>query len=274
MQTNALAILKFLTMLFKKGLTYNSLNVARSSLSSFVILDRGNTVGTHPLISRFMKGVYTLRPPVPRYEYTWDVHIVFDYLRKLAPADSLNLKNLTLKLVMLIVLVSAQRSQTIHKLSLDNMYYKGSTANFQITSLIKQSRPGMAGLTVKLPAYPVDRRLCVLTYLKHYINRTRKLRGKETQLFISFKKPHHPVSKDSISRWINLVMRDSGVDVTRFKPHSTRAAATSAADKLGVPISLILQTAGWSNEKTFRQYYKKPLEETSGGLAKAILNKN
>ena len=253
MQTIAIAILKFLTMLFKKGLTYNFLNVAHSSLSSFVILDRGNTVGTHPLTSRFMKGVYTLRPPIPRYEYTWDVHIVFDYLCKLAPADSLNLKNLTLKLVMLIALVSAQRSQSIHKLSLDNMYYKGSTTNFQITSLIKQSKPGMGGLTVKLPAYPVDRRLCVLTYLKHYINRTRKLQGKDAQLFISFKKPHRPVSKD-ISRWINLVMKDSGVDVTCFKPHSTRAAATSAADKLGVPISLILQTAGWSNERTFRQY--------------------
>ena len=92
----------------------------------FLTLDRGNTVGTHPLISRFMKGVYTLGPPVPRYEYTWDVHIVFDYFRKLAPADSLNLKNLTLKLVMLIALVSAQRSQTIHKLSLDNMYYNGT----------------------------------------------------------------------------------------------------------------------------------------------------
>ncbi|XP_072030140.1 uncharacterized protein [Amphiura filiformis] len=275
MQTDAVQVLIFLPQLFKEGLTYNSLNVARSALSSLVILQAGRfTVGTHPLVTRFMKGVYTKRPPVPRYEFIWDVQIVLNYLRKLAPANVLSLKDLTLKLVMLIALVSAQRSQTIHKLCLDSLYYSGSTANFQITGLIKQSRPGKGGLTVKLQAYAVDRRLCVVTYLKHYIYRTQKLRGKAKQLFISFKKPHKPVSKDSISRWINLVMKDAGVDISRFKPHSTRAAATSAADKLGVPISLILKAAGWSNERTFRKYYDKPLEGKQTGIARPFLNKN
>lgn len=273
MQSTAVQILKFLTELYRKGLSYNSINVARSALSSFVVLDRGNTIGSHPLISRFMKGVFTKRPPMPRYECIWDVQIVLNYLRKLAPANSLSLKDLTLKLVMLIALVSAQRSQTIHKLSLNNLSYTGSTAKFQITGLIKQSRPGSSGLTVTLPAYPVDRRLCVFTYLKHYINKTRKLRGEEGQLFISFQRPYGPVSKDSISRWINIVMKSAGVDVKKFKPHSTRAAATSAANKHGVPVSQILQTAGWSNEKTFRKYYNKPLESTRGSLATIVLSK-
>ncbi len=270
MQTTATEIIVFLTSLYNKGLSYNSLNVARSALSSFVELHGGHTVGSHPLINRFLKGVYTKRPPVPRYEVIWDVRVVFNYLRKLSPANSLSLKQLSLKLVMLIALSTAQRSQTIHKLRLENLYYKGSAAYFRITDLIKQSRPGKSGLTVRLEAYPVDRRLCVVTYLKHYINQTRKLRGQETQLFISFKKPHSAISKDSISRWINFVMQDAGIDVTSFKPHSTRAAAASAADKLGVPVPLILKTAGWANEKTFQKYYNKPLQCT-GGLSNTLL---
>lgn len=272
MQTNANEILIFLTSLFNQGLTYNSINVARSALAAFVMLQGEHAVGSHPLICRFLRGVYTLRPPAPRYEETWDVHIVFAYLRKLTPANSLSLKQLTQKLVMLVALVSAQRSQTLHKLRLDNLYYKDNTAYFRITELIKQSRPGKTGFTVKLDAYLTDRRLCVLTYLKHYIHRTRNLRGNHQQLFISFKKPHEPVSKDTISRWITNIMKDAGIDTTRFKPHSTRSASTSAADKLGVPVSLILQTAGWSNEQTFRKFYNKPVTPKEGGLAKALLD--
>ena len=79
-------------------------------------------------------------------------------------------------------------------------------------------------LTVKLQVYAVDRRLCSVTNLKHYINRTQKLCRKASQLFINFKNPYEPISKDSISRWIILETRNAGVDVTCLKPHSTKAA--------------------------------------------------
>ncbi len=271
MHSDAPEVITFLTTLFTKGLTYNSLNLARSALASFVTL-KEHTIGSHPLISRFLKGVYIRRPPRPRYEEIWDVKLVLNYLRRLSPANALTLKQITQKLVMLLALVSAQRTQTLHKLRLDNLRYRGSTAIFHITDLIKQSRPGKTGFTVELEAYPVDRRLCVVTYLKHYIHQTRHLRGKETQLFISVKKPHEPVSKDTISRWISNVLKDAGIDVERFKPHSTRAASTSAANELGVPVSTILKTAGWSNEQTFSKYYKKPVKHTTG-LAKVLLDK-
>ncbi len=268
MQTSAPEIITFLTELFESGLAYSSLNVARSALASFVSLTDGNTVGTHPLINRFLKGVYTKRPPTPRYDYIWDVRIVLNYLRKQSPASSLSFKQLTLKLVMLIALMTAQRSQSIHKLRLDALQFESSTAIFQISDLIKQSRPGRTGLTVRLPAYPADRRICVYTYLKHYISQSRKYRAhsgvSEQQLFISFKKPYARVSKDTISRWIYTVMKEAGINVNIFKPHSTRAAAVSAADKTGrIPISVIMKTAGWASEATFQKYYNKPLIKES-----------
>jgi integrase len=118
----------------------------------------------------------------------------------------------------------------------------------------------------------------VFTYLKHYIYQTRDLRVKnglkENKLFISFKKPYGAVSKDTISRWINIVMEQAGVDVKCFKPHSTRSASTSAADKLGVPVATILKTAGWSNEATFQKYYNKPVVCSKDGIANALLTKS
>ena len=134
MHTDAPEVVTFLTTLFTSGLSYNSINLARSALASFVTL-RESSIGSNPLISRFLKGVFTLRPPVPRYEEIWDVKPVLNYLRRLSPANSLSLKELTQKLVMLLALVSAQRSQTLHKLTIDNLQYKGSTAIFHIIRL-------------------------------------------------------------------------------------------------------------------------------------------
>ncbi|ESP01853.1 hypothetical protein LOTGIDRAFT_99731, partial [Lottia gigantea] len=49
-------------------------------------------LGKHPLICRFLKGVFELRPSLPRYTHTWDVDIVLRYLSSLAPAEDLTSK--------------------------------------------------------------------------------------------------------------------------------------------------------------------------------------
>ena len=55
-------------------------------------------------------------------------------------------------------------------------------------------------------AYPPDRRLCVVTYVRTYLNRTGLLRRKETGFRISFKKPHNKVSRDAIRRCVKAVL--------------------------------------------------------------------
>ena len=81
--------------------------------------DDRDSLGSHPLIARLLKGVYVLRPPTLRYSYTWDVSKVTDYLKTLAPLHELKL--LTLKTVMLCALASAQGQQTLSALDLNFM---------------------------------------------------------------------------------------------------------------------------------------------------------
>jgi len=58
---------------------------------------------------------------------------------------------------------------------------------------------------------------------------------------------------------VRSVLTDSGIDTSRFKPPSTRAASTSAASNASVSLDDIMQTAGWSSESTFATYYNKPI---------------
>ena len=174
-------------------------------------------------MSRLLKGIFQSTPPSPRYSETWDVSVVLHYLQGLPPVGTLTLKELTLKLVTLILLVSGQRGQTVHLLNLSNMRVSVDSYTFLFSKLLKQTRPGFPNPTVTLTAFR-DSRLCVVTTLKEYISRTEPLRGSESQLFVSYTKPHK-----AVGRWVKTVLSSAGIDTKKFKPHSTRAAAVSAA---------------------------------------------
>ena len=150
--------------------------------------------------------------------------------------EKLDLKSLTLKLLMLIALVSAQRGQSIHMLDTACMKVTESSYEFSLPEHVKQSRPSFKTPSVILKAYPVNKALCVYSHLTEYLRRTQSPRGAETKLFISFVKPHKRVSRDTISRWIRTTMERAGIEISMFKPHSTRMAATSKAKGASVPI--------------------------------------
>ena len=257
-QPSVVSVLDFLTLLYQQGLTYSAINTARSALSSYITLENGACAGKHPLVSRLMKGIFQEKPPRPKYTEIWDVSFVLSYLQSLSPVDKLPLKELTLKLVVLILLVSGQRGQTVHLLSIDHMVSVNSCYTFQIVDHLKQSRPGVKNPLIELRPFE-DKTLCVVTTLKEYLRRTQPLRGSESQLFISYNRPFRRVSRETISRWVKSVLTDSGIDTLRFKPHSTRAASTSAASNASVSLDDILHTAGWSSESTFAKFYKKPI---------------
>ena len=120
------------------------------------------------------------------------------YLKTHSPIAKLSLKMLTLKLVMLIALTLASRTQSIHLLSISNMQMGYDSYILQYSDLLKQTRPGKSNPVAVLKAYPVDRRLCVIFTLKEYLKRTECIRDSRTCLFISYVIPQNPVSRETL----------------------------------------------------------------------------
>lgn len=261
-----------MTMLYHNNLGYSALNTARASLSALGFAIDGHSVGSHPFVIRFMKGVFNLRPPAPRHDYVWDVSIVLRYLRKLSPVKYLSLKELTCKLCMLICLTCAARVQTVHALKLNCMQKKKSSFIFNFNSLLKTCRPGFRRPNIVLKAYPADRRLCVYTVLVEYLKRTLPLRSdNDDALFISYVKPHNAASKDTLSRWIRYIMTQSGIDMNVISPHSVRAASVSKAFFNSVPVHEILSKVGWTNERTFAKFYNKPIVSAETNFVNSVM---
>lgn len=250
----------FLQTLFDQQLSYSAINTARSAVSSLLSLCGYENFGSNVLIKRYLKGVFVHRPMLPKYNSTWDVSIVIDYLKTLFPLSNLSLKLLSCKVTMLLALLTGQRGQTLHLLTVDDVNVEKTHVEIRYSSLLKTSKPGKHLENVKLPLYS-EKELCIVETISEYLERTKLIR-QDSKLFISTMKPHKGVSRDTISRWIRDTMKMSGIDVSKFCPHSTRAAATSAAHKAGVPIDIIMKNAGWSNAGTFQRFYNKPIQSS------------
>ena len=76
-------VVKFLNKLLQDGLGYSAINTAKSAISSAVSVVNNINIRIHPLIKKFMKGVYNYKPTLPRQSATWDVSLVLRYLKSL-----------------------------------------------------------------------------------------------------------------------------------------------------------------------------------------------
>jgi hypothetical protein len=67
------------------------------------------------------------------------------------------------------------------------MNLKSDQCSFEIDVLLKTSQPGKHLNKVVIAAYPGNKNLCPVQHLKSYLEKTSTLRGKHTQLFVSFR---------------------------------------------------------------------------------------
>jgi len=171
-------VIRYLTYLYNAGLGYSSINTARCALSSFNCAS-STPIGSNLLVCKFMRGVFNSRPTQSRYTMVWDVKIVLNMFRQWKDNSELTLKELTLKTVTLVALITAQRVQSIHQFDLSTMLKGEQKLAFKL-ELLKQSRPSIKSPIIEIVKYPHCKKICVMDALFSYIERTEAMREDET----------------------------------------------------------------------------------------------
>ena len=100
-----------------------------------------------------------MRPSAPKYAETWGVKLVILQLWNMESLCSLSLKDITLKLVILLALPQAARIQTLHLLLLGDINIRKDSISVRV---------------VTFKVYTKDSSLCVCEMLKIYFTRTEK----------------------------------------------------------------------------------------------------
>ncbi|XP_074029073.1 uncharacterized protein isoform X1 [Leptinotarsa decemlineata] len=250
-------IINFLDLQFQQNKSFSSINSCKSAISFFMPIKQEDET----IIRRYIRGIYNHNPPKPKYEDTWDPHIVLSKLKLWQPLKDQSLEKLTLKMVTLLALVTTHRVQTLTKIKLENINIHDKVMNIKIADRIKTSGPKKPQPILNIPFNLEEPELCLASIIGKYIEITEPLRPhNETRLIITYKKPFHAATAQSVSRWIKTTLKMCGIDTDKYGSHSTRHAATSAAYRSGMSIAEIRKKAGWSEKSnTFNTFYNKPL---------------
>ena len=82
-----------------------------------------------------MRGIFKLRPSLPRHNSFFDAGQLLRYLQSMELIDKISLEELSLKFITLYCLLIAQRDQTLAKLTVTNMELTESKYTFYVSQL-------------------------------------------------------------------------------------------------------------------------------------------
>ena len=241
-------ILRCLTKKFHENASYTSLNTMRSAI--FLICDL--SISKLDAFNRFFRGVFKLRPTKPKYDSTWDPEKVLSLIETWYPLENLPFPKMSKKLAIL-ALGSGFRVQLLASILLKDIKITNKGVQIRISEIIKTSNPGAPQPTAFFPFFKEKKALCIASNLMHYLKITKDKRNKE-KLLVGLQRSFNPVCSQTISRWINNVLIEAGIDKT-YTAHSTRHASSSKALRQGLNINCINKAVGWSkNSKTFYNF--------------------
>ncbi|KAG8579388.1 hypothetical protein GDO81_010859 [Engystomops pustulosus] len=266
-------ILDFLQAGFSLGLKPSTLKVQISALSIYFDLP----LADHRWIRRFIKGCSRIKPRIHNPVPSWDLSLVLNILTEppFEPLDSANIKILTFKTIFLIAITTARRLGEIQALSrrepflnilddkiilkLDPLFLPKVVSEFhRKQEIILPSFCANPKSERERKWQTLDVRRCVLFYLE-----ATKEWCKDSSLLVNFggKNRGLKASKATLARWIkstiSLCYKTTNTSLPGdIKAHSTRAMATSWAEKRGASLDQICRAATWSSSSTFAKHYR------------------
>ena len=167
-------ILDFLGELFDAEYEYRTINSHRSPISAYHQSIDSKRVGSNDKVCKLFSGVFNLRPPQPKYTFTWDVQTALEYIKVNWPVNNvLSDKLLSLKLSKLLVLASASRAVQIQHLNISQMGRLPDQYKFVYTKLHKSWRKGKLPPSASFFVYAEDPHMCVEKCLDAYLDRTK-----------------------------------------------------------------------------------------------------
>ena len=122
-------MLDFLSALFEKGHAYSTINSAKCAITTIIHIPAYEFFNKHPLINKYMTGIFNLRSPKLKLSFIWDVDILLRYFEQQGDNCLLSDIILTQKIIILLLLLGDHRRSTIKLFCTNNsdIYTKRGT---------------------------------------------------------------------------------------------------------------------------------------------------
>ena len=239
---------------FLANLTGACQDKASAALCLAVLPEYENVFHTK-LVSTLNKAERQLHPRLPAIndEEVWDYEMLLDLFRNWPSNQHLSLMQLSQKTAALLLLCTARRHIDIANLTIKRAERKPTHFAFVLPRPSKTYvKEKYKDQRIVIKIFP-EAKVCPYRTLCHYIDRTAPLR-ECNQLFITTT-TFTAAAQGTISRWVKTVMKDSGVDVKLYTPHTTRHASVSKHATQYKNIGELLKLGQWKHLSTFYKHY-------------------
>ncbi len=248
------------------------------------------------MVSTFMRGIRRLRPTRPIAVPSWDLSVILEgpVTAPFEPLESAPERILTLKITLLLALMSLKRVGDLQALSVSKMCMDFAPGLVKVTL---RPRPGYIPKVLSTsfrsqvftlhsfhpPPFALSEdeklhMLCPVRALKLYVDRSKVWR-KSSQLLVCFGTGRHGLatSKQRISHWVSDAI-SLAYEVRNLpsplslQAHSTRGVASSQALFRGGTNILedICVAAGWSFPHTFARFYNLDIDTAPGSQVLSV----
>ena len=282
----------FLTWVFKtQQASAHSVRACRTAVAAVHHgFGGGSTVSNSPVLHDLIKGMYHNRPPQRSLVPAWDLPRTLQFLAEppFEPMDQSSMADLSRKTAFLVAAASGRRVSEIHALSSAEKHITFSREGVHLLPragfLAKNQTIDFTPKHIVLPdlrrasGSPDCGPWCPVRALRFYLHRTKLNRGEIDSLFLTVNNPIKKASKQTISRWIISVIRDSIAREesrsmgSHVRAHDLRSQASAWAFYKGASIQDVMEAQGWSSSTTFQSVYLKDVMIRRSQTASLVLS--
>ncbi len=232
-----------------KGLSKSRVRTGVAALKFFLQVYNRLDLVNNPLIDMFSRGAQNLAPMPTEKNTIWDPEVVLNAIRaRSRPTEFLSIAQ---EALILLLLSTGWRVDDASKLGVC-VSFGSEMAEFRFVEKQKCRVKGAYTVSQRVKSFVSCPRVCPVEAIRCFLNASKSLRRDKKFLFVS--SFGNRASKDTLRRWVRDELRAAGIIASAG---SCRSASTSAALERNVSIDVIMRSAGWSSENTFRQFYQR-----------------
>ncbi|KAM9955109.1 hypothetical protein ACTFIW_008773 [Dictyostelium discoideum] len=263
----------YLTHLFKHKppLAFSTINGHRSMLNQLLLLKNHNDIVNDPFITRIMTGIHKLRPSSAKYQEIWDANQVFKHLSTIKVIPKYTYTALLKKTLVLCKMFGLARSSDLVKWSFNGLIITPDSIKGPVVNA-KEQRKGVLSILELTSLDDTNSQVCPVRHLSTYLRASKGRRKPRSGDSVFIQNEGKPLDVKEINIIVLSTLSSSGIDISKFKSHSTRSAMASLLLSNNVPFHVVKKMGRWKSNDTVDTFYdKRIIGEKSGGFLNTVV---
>ncbi|KAM9957090.1 hypothetical protein ACTFIR_003827 [Dictyostelium discoideum] len=263
----------YLTHLFKHKppLAFSTINGHRSMLNQLLLLKNQTDIVNDPFITRIMTGIHKLRPSSAKYQEIWDANQVFKHLSTITVIPKYTYTALLKKTLVLCKMFGLARSSDLVKWSFNGLIITPDSIKGPVINA-KEQRKGVLSILELTSLDDTNSQVCPVRHLSTYLRASKGRRKPHSGDSVFIQNEGKPLDVKEINIIVLSTLSSSGIDISKFKSHSTRSAMASLLLSNNVPFHVVKKMGRWKSNDTVDTFYdKRIIGEKSGGFLNTVV---